>query len=478
MPATMSGARTKTVETRTLEEVPVGEGGGLGCLPLEYLAQCTEEELAIANVRVYRYDAGTPGIFLVKLDPAQRIDEDWIGQKFGGGTYGVKVYSKGGKSGFDRGVRIDPRVYGPAKDGPLSTSANGNGSPPAAPPPPANDAVMNRLIDAMERQSDRIERLFEQRAAPPAAPAAEQSVVAVMAEASKAAIGVVAEAAKQAIGAGSAREAPKENSFDQDLQRLKILKEIAAPAQAAPVPNAVEQVAQLATLIEAVRKLGGEGGGTDWKTALVDKGLDHIPELVDLGKSIMAGQNKQAEELRKREEARRVNLETIGRLQRQPLPNAPPAAGQPSAANAPAAPAEANPNPVSPLRVVSFETPPAAQAPEPVQPEIIPPNLPANAQEQAAMIQEFFKHRVVQLVAEGDEPAAVLDFIDRADPVIGAILTKASEKQIREFLAKDPILVEITRLPNYEAFLRGLLLELQGEGDEGDEGSPPPLKIK
>lgn len=486
MAATLDKGRVKTVETRTMEEVPIGESGGLGCLPLEYLASCSEDELGIANVRIYRYDAGSPGVFLLKLDPALRIDEDWIGTKFGGGTYGVKVYSKGGKSGFDPRVRIDPRMYGPAKDGPLSTSANGANQSAVAPAPtlpPANDAVLNRLADILERQNDRIERLFEQRNTPPAptqSDVAQNSVVSVMAEASKAAIGVVAEAAKAAISAPAATPAAA-NDFDQDLQRLKILKEIAAPPASATPQNPLEQVTQFVTLFDALDKFrGGGGGGRDWKDTLVDKGIERIPDLVDLGKSILAGRSKEAEELRKREEARARFSDNVRALQgQQPRPGTAP--GQPAAAAPP--PGES----VAPLRVVPIDFQPGAApaAPEsaaaaPLNPEIIPPiKEVTQSQEQVNMIQEWFKRRVVQLVAEGDEPAAVLDFIDRVDPVVGAIITKSTEKQIRAFLAADPILVEITRLPNYEAFLRGLLLELRDEGDEPatDTQGPPPLKV-
>lgn len=479
MPTMQQGARTKMVETRTTEEVPVGEGGGLGCLPLEYLANCSEEELAIANVRIYRYDAGTPGVFLKKLDPALRIDEDWIGAMFGGGTYGVKVYSKGGKSGFDRAVRIDPRLYGPAKTEPLPTSANAPAAAPAQ-AAPANDAVMNRLIDAMERQSDRIERLFEQRNTPQPpsqSDVAQNSVVSVMAEASKAAIGVVAEAAKAAISAPAAPAQPA-NSFDQDLQRLKILKEIAAPAASTHQPDMMGQVTQFVTLFEALDKFRGGGGNGDWKTVVADKLIDHIPEVVDLGKTIMTGRSKEAEEQRKREEARARFSDNVRALQGQPpRPGAAPAAPSPAAGPAPAAPGET----FSPLRVVPIDGQPApAASAEPAQPEITPPAEGAETpQEAAGMLQEWFKRRVAQLVAEGDEPAAVLDFIDRVDPVVGAIITKSSEKQIRAFLAADPILAEITRLPNYEAFLAGLLDELRGDDDEGEapSGSPPALKV-
>lgn len=482
MPTLERGARTRTVETRTTEEVPVGEGGGLGCSPIEFLLACSDEDLAITSVKIYSYEPGSSGKFLVKFDPAQRIDEDYIGGRFGGGTYGVRVYCKNGKSGFDRNVAVDQRVYGPPK---LQTSANEPAAPPAA-PPQGNDAVFNRLVDAIERQNERIERLFDQRnmpQPPSQSEAAQGSVVAVMAEASKAAIGVVAEAAKAAISAGPAREAPKENSFDQDLQRLKILKEIAAPAATATQPDMMGQVTQFVTLFKALDDFRGGGGRSDWKDTLVEKGIERIPDLVDLGKSILAGRGKEAEELRKREEAREKSLGHIRTLQaRQPMPGAPAAPSPAAAGPAPAAPGES----FSPLRVVPIDFQPGASpAPtpasaEPAQPEIIPPAEGAETpQEAAGMLQEWFKRRVVQLVAEGDEPAAVLDFIDRVDPVVGAIITKSSEKQIRAFLAADPILAEITRLPNYEAFLAGLLDELRGDDEQGEapSGSPPALKV-
>ena len=465
MPTLQGGARSRTVETRTVEEVPVGESQGLGCSPLEWLAQASDEDLGIANVRVYRYDAGTPGIFLVKLDPAQRIDEHWIGEKFGGGTYGVKVYVKPGRSGFDRGVRIDPRLYGAAKLEPLSTSANGNGAAAAA-PPPANDGALNRLADILERQNERFERMWDQRGAA-AAPAAPDPIAQ---EGFKIALGAIGEAMKTGL-AMVARPPAEAGSLDKDLERLKALRELLpapAAATAAAPGDMLDQVTKLGALIELVEKIRGNGGGGgDWKQALVEKGLDHIPELVDFGKTLVTGRTKEAEELRKREEARQRSLAAIQQINTArgaaPIPGIPPVA--PEAAG----------EPVSPLHVVPINSNGAAPAPEVVPSEVIPPE---QAQEQATMIQEFFKRRIVQLIAEGDEPAAVLDFIDRADPSLGALLTRASEKQIRQFLAADPVLAEITRLPHYEAFLRGLLSEMASEESAAEApGEPPELKI-
>lgn len=483
MPVTTSGAgRTRTVRTETTEEVPVNEseGQGIGMPWDDFLRQLSDEERELTIVKFYRVEPkGLDEGFIAKLNPALAVDEEWLGAKYGSGTYAAKIVTKLGKSHYERRIVVAPS-WGPPKGTPgtqVSTSANAPATPPQ---PSATDVVLNRFADMLERQNERFERMFENRTQPPAAPAtsvAQDSIVSVMAEASKAAIGVVAEAAKTAIsasGSTAGASAPGSN-FDQDLQRLKLLKEIVGtPTPATPPVNPLEQITGVAAMIKAVREISGDGGGTDWKSALVEKGLDHIPELVDLGKTIMTGRGKEAEEQRKREEARARSLEQIRVLQaRQPIAGAPPAQADPAG---PSTSTTGGGEEVSPLHVVPIAATPAV----PVA-EVLPPQQ--GEEGDVGKIQEFFKRRVVQLVAEGDHPASVLDFIDRADPVIGAILTKASEKQIREFLAKDPVLVEITRLPNYEAFLQGLLQELRADSDEDGEqaapsaGSPPALKV-
>ena len=79
----------------------------------------------------------------------------------------------------------------------------------------------------------------------------------------------------------------------------------------------------------------------------------------------------------------------------------------------------------------------------------------------------YLKQRVVALVAENADPVMLLDMIDGAAPVLAAMLTRATEQQIREFLAGDPQLAEITKLPHFEEYL-ARLIEVLHEAPEED----------
>src|SRR5579864_6400117 len=90
-------ARTKTVETRTIEEIPIKEeGGGLGMPVLEFLRTCSDEQLSLSQIYIYRYEPVREGL-LIKLggyygdqanpNPPERVDEGWIQNRFGGGVY-------------------------------------------------------------------------------------------------------------------------------------------------------------------------------------------------------------------------------------------------------------------------------------------------------------------------------------------------------------------------------------------------------
>lgn len=475
MPTLERGAaRTRTIETKTTEEVPLS-GQGLGMPWDDYLRTLSPEDAELTTVKFFRVEPrGFDEGFIAKICPAIPVDEEWLGTHYGSGIYSAKIYSKTGKSHYERRIPVGAS-WGPPKGTPgtgVQTSTNGNGAGAASSQSSAIDAALNRLADIVERQNERMERMFDaQQRTPVAAPAAPSPIAEM---GFKAALDVIAEATKTAMGM---LVKPTETTASK-LEELKLMKDILAPA-AATAPAAqqgsmVEQVTQLGALIDIVEKIRGKGGdGVDWKAMLVEKGLDHIPELVDLGKTIMAGQNKQAEELRKREEARKASLDRIAQIQG----NRPPVPEVPAASPAPSADATS----VSPLNVVPINSVPASgpAAPEPVT-EI--PMAPISAESEKEMLDRFFKQRLVQLVTEGDEPASVLDWIDRTNPVYGAIISKASEKQMRHFLAGDSILAEITRLPNYEQFLRGLLdvIAADRKEDQSDEpltGSPPPLKV-
>jgi hypothetical protein len=458
-------ARMRQVETKIIEQQPISEGEstGLGMLPLEWLRDQTPEQLADVRVRIYRREPLAMAGFLEALGgggdelPCIPIDEAWIAARYGGGVYGVKVYSKkDGKGGFDPAVRI----AGLPKLSPRERTE------PATPTPAASngDNGIGRLVDVLERTIDRLDRQH-----PPAATAAPP------------------QGAREIIETMSALEdlrkkvnpeppAPKSALEDlgailQIVDKLKPPPPVESPLQKAlldaviaqvtiPKKSLIDELEGLGKLLPLIQNFAGGGGGTDWKQLLIEKGLDRVPEIIDGVGKVMDKRVNEAQALAAREQARARLVEVArGVAPASPIPTGP-APVQTSAK--PAEPAE--PAPWRPLSVVPID----GQSPAQASPaEVIPPGV-AITDEQAraaAAIDAYLKNRVVQLVAQHAEAGLVVDFIDSASPELGAMLSQATESQIREFIGADPVLAEIKGLPHYESFLREFLEVLHEESE-------------
>ena len=106
MPNVATAARSKTVETKITEEVPVTgtESQALGMPWQDYLASIPADELEITDVKIYRTEPRILEGFVLKNH--ERIDEPWIQENLGGGVFSVRISSKSGKSHFERGIKI------------------------------------------------------------------------------------------------------------------------------------------------------------------------------------------------------------------------------------------------------------------------------------------------------------------------------------------------------------------------------------
>jgi hypothetical protein len=289
----------------------------------------------------------------------------------------------------------------------------------------------------------------------------------------KAALDMVSEAARTTIQS-IARPAGPVVDEDVILGRMVKYKELfgAPPVQGGTSGGMVEQVTQLGTLIDIVEKIRGKGGSeADWKATLVDKGLDHIPELVEFGKSILGQRTREAEMGLRREEARRASLATIAQLQARG--GAPPVPGQPP----PGAPSSVSTAPprTGPVPDGGLEPSPLHVVPIPVDSsiEVMPAEVSTASEEE--INQRFVKQTIVRLVREGDDPASILDFIDRSMPFAGRYLTGLKEQKVREFLQADEILREVTTFPHYEQFLKAFMEVLSEEATD-DEPSDSPAR--
>ena len=472
--ATEAAPRTRTVETKITEQQPVASRWKPFDMPWQDVcAELTDPALAaITEVSLYRVEPAQMKGFLIKT--SEPIDETWIARNYGGGVYSVKIYRKPDYSLYERAIPIAGEPKGPQIAGVA----------PAAAQPSTNDASMARVIDLLEKT---IEKLNERSA--PAAPqpsATQDSVVKMLSEASTAAIKLVADQAKPApppapeapkspldslesILAIVDRLKPKEGGLDQELARLKTLKDILMPAGGAQGGSMLEQIKMVSEIVGIFDKMRGDGGGgaVDWKAALVDKLADKLPDVAREVRQIFDARAKETDA--RARGAAAVAAARAGQAPPAmpgPLPQARSAPG-PVAAAAPGVrphvvPNASTPAGESPAWAGPLDLGGSAEAAAPAAAEIS-----AEAIREAQIVDRYLKQRVVALVAENADPVMLLDMIDGAAPVLAAMLTRATEQQIREFLAGDPQLAEITKLPHFEEYL-ARLIEVLHEAPEED----------
>jgi hypothetical protein len=432
MPETNAAPRTKKVSTTTTEELPVdaGERQGLGMPWQEYLATVPEEELEITTIYVYRKDPATIQGFVYKSGgegkTAERIDDQWLQDHFGGGTFDLTIRSKSGKSHYERGVKIagEPKLTDKEKPAVSATAA------------PAADSSVDRLATLLDKTLDRLDRMQAAGAQPSAA---QDATVTMLVDASKKAVELVS----------GNRPVATEGKLESDLERLKLLRDIFLPAKQedefdkqlkqAFLKKLLDPPAESKTLIDQLEGLGrvrellgwggdaGGGGKEHWTTALIHQ----VPALLD-GLS----QVSQARLQTAQTELQRANVIARSR------PGAPPA--QPVTAqavpvqtstNRPPAPGpapEAGPLNMRPMGEPGAP-PPMADNPVVVMPAAIDTESPA--------VVNFVKHQVVEMVESGQPGGGIVAFlIGMRQGKFVEMLTKHTPEQISAFLRMDPIL--------------------------------------
>jgi hypothetical protein len=446
MPQPVVAARTKTVETTTKEEIPVveRENQGLGMLWQDYLATISEDELAITEVKVYRVEPRTQEGYICRV-LGERVDEAWMQERFGGGVFNVRIWSKSGKSSLERNVKI----VGAPKF--LPTEPVPPGVTTAVPATSADNAA---LLALLEKTIDRLDRLQAGTAQP--SPAQDQ-VVQIMADAAKKAVEI----------AGSANAKPQESNLDSDLQRLKLMAEIFKPTpppqdkvrdafQEAmikklldPPPSQgkslIEELKGLAELRELMGWSEGGGKGEHWSTALIHQAPAVLDRLAEIDSTRL--QTAQTEMRR---------AEIIANARRgivTPPPTQQPAPVQTSANRPPAArPAAPQPAPApaaGPLRMTPMGGGEASAAPTAEVVNNAPPSMAGLDTENPAVVQ-FVKERVVAMVQEGTPGGGIVAFlIGMRQERFVQMLVKYTPEQIAVFLRADPILRQAVDHPDW-----------------------------
>jgi hypothetical protein len=451
---------TKRVKTITEQELPVGGTSGrlpgIGMPWQDYLREIPEDRLQLTEVVIYRRAPRNEG-HIVKLGgtsdyPVERIDDGWIAKKLGGGTYSVKIYTKGFAQHYEPVVTI----AGESKPSPWG----GNPQPQQS---SGNTDVSNVLRDF---SNNLLEQLQKERAQD--STGAMDRILEMYEKASERAIDVVAKQRESSVQQPSSIAeivtlATKlaEMQRPRDPISEKLLDAIVQRAFSAPAParSFVEQLKELTTLKELLG-MGGEGAKAaatnGWDIA--ERILDRTPDILEKISALNAQRTEFAKAQAAAAEAR-ARVATV--VPRQGFAPAIP----PSQAPAPA------------------ERPPAAAAPLPMAALENPAEMtPQEKQETVAQIVEMHtKSRIAFMVAQGWDAATILDFVDGSGlirnvggvPVeLGMLLRQATDKQIQEFLESDPILAGILKMPTCGKFLLELRQVIEMDlADEEAESS-------
>jgi len=393
--------------------------------------------------------------------PAERIDDQWLEDHFGGGTYDLTIRSKSGKSHYERGVKVAGLPKLTEKEKAVAPVPIATAAVPAA--VTAENATLlglvNKLMDRMEAMQERMENRPVT-----AGSAAEASGIDVVASAAKRGFELITSAqpaapAKEmddldrAFRAAMIKRltepapAPVENEFDKQLRQAMLDRLLSPPSES---KSLVSQLKELGELRELLGWGGDAGGGRPehWTTALIGQ----APALM----------NTWVEGNQTRERAAQAELERtriIANAQRgvrtPPPPGAPPPNVQTSAnpAAAPGRPPAGAPPAARPLRMTPIdgsEPPPAAPAPEATVP---PPNFSGINTESPEMVQ-FVKEGVVRLVQGGESGGGIIGFlVGMHQEKFIDLLVQYSPEQITAYLQTDPILHQAAENPDWRDIL-------------------------
>lgn len=225
-----------------------------------------------------------------------------------------------------------------------------------------------------------------------------------------------------------------------------LLPELIKKAFAGPADNATSSVEGTLSLVSKIKDMfGGSFAGAAVRTGLADKFIEALPQIVEKAGPLM---DRLVAISKNNAEIARFRAMTAGIPAQQPAPANVTTRAIPQAA-APAAngnPPVAAPGSFAPLQTEELDA--AAPAPAP---------MPPGADRLASDLEAFFKFRVVEMIEGNFSGDQVYSFICGANPVLAAMMMNASEVQIREFLASDPVLARAATLPVFDQFLTEMM---------------------
>lgn len=237
------------------------------------------------------------------------------------------------------------------------------------------------------------------------------------------------------------------------LKTITTLKSLGLIGQ--PPPDPMQQLTMFITLFTKLDELrgGASGGTTDWKSMLVQKVGEHIPEII--------------REVRETREAGReianTRLEAV-RTQERVMKNLPPHPAAVSPGVRPAAAtnmsAASGALPTVPLGEPGHPSG-EVHAADGLDSGIgSPTSLEASPE-----FDKWLKGRMVAMIASGDDPEAIVDFLDVAKPGFANDLVIYPSEQVTAALSQDPILKDAVAHPRWPQVLaraRAYIFEAAG----------------
>lgn len=388
----------------------------------------------------------------------QPITPAVIKQRYGGGLYRA-VLNKNGRFKTSHDFEIEgPAIYSNREMSGKNNHAPASGS--------GNDATLQVLQQFRELLRDE----FVRRADTGPGNSANEEAIKLLSSASERAMEVITKQVPQAASPTSQLvelvtvldklrpSAPAAAGTDLTALVMKsLLEKLLTP------PDPLSQLTMFLTLFEKMDTLRGESGGKakDWKAMLAEGIVQRGPEIL---REIRETQQLGVEAARERRATAETNARTAEVMRGLPRPPAPENLRTPAAQTAP--PPAASPLQVTPLN--SGAAAPGQETEAVPDTGSFPPAATAPAAKAADdAVAGWVKQRIVQLIVEGAEPEAVVDFIDVADPAVSELLVRNSEELVTTWLAGDPVLKLAVEHPNWKNFLaRARAYIQQGEALE------------
>lgn len=364
---------------------------------------------------------------------AEPISPAWVKARYGGGRFRL-VLQKNGRFKTSHEFEIEGQ---PIYD---LTRERVNGQNPAA-AGTGGEAFAKQVIDMLR------EELTRSRESGPASTAITDETIGLVTKAAEKAMDMIKNQVPAATDPSTQLSSMVSTLKNLGLvgqpsgggivETISVLKTLGLIGQPAPDPMA--QINTFLTIFEKLDALRGEraAGPRDWKATLAEKAIEHVPEIL---REVRATAEASRDAAGQRLEAARANERIASAIRGMP---APPPVPSPAAVTPPTPAASA------------LKTVPAAEQENPAAET-------SGSLEQSPAFEAWIKQRMVAMIAAGEEPEAIVDFLDIAKPGFANDLVAYPPEQVTLFLSADPILKEAVAHPRWEKVLaaaRAYILE-------------------